>query len=57
MAVFRLFCLNQGGPGLNCLRARSSNVKNLTDNPVNKPGGTPHVKGVGMLVGNLELNP
>ena len=28
MAVFCLFCLN-------CLRARSSNVKNPTDNPVN----------------------
>ena len=21
------------------------------------PGGTPHMKGVGMLVGNFELNP
>ena len=22
-----------------------------------RPGGTPHMKGVGMLVGNFELNP
>ena len=23
----------------------------------NNPGGTPHMKGAGMLVGNFELNP
>ena len=24
---------------------------------LSNPGGTPHMKGVGMLIGNLELNP
>ena len=31
------------------------NACNIT--PKETPGGTPHMKGVGMLVGNFELNP
>ena len=27
------------------------------EHPVTRGGGTPHMKGVGMLVGNFELNP
>ena len=27
------------------------------EKPHMKPGGTPHMKGVGLLVGNFELNP
>ena len=27
------------------------------EKPHMKPGGTPHMKGAGLLVGNFELNP
>ena len=34
----------------------SASVKGKQKSSFN-PGGTPHMKGVGMLVGNFELNP
>ena len=35
----------------------SASVKGKQKSRFNPGGGTPHMKGAGMLVGNFELNP
>ena len=41
---------------VSCLK-QSSEMSDFCLKQGFKPGGTPHIKGVGMLVGNFELNP
>ena len=47
--------MDSAGGKLLGLVLSQENACNIT--PKETPGGTPHMKGVGMLVGNFELNP
>ena len=47
-------------PNMSQPKLMTTTIENLPiklQNLNNNPGGIPHMKGMGMLVGNFELNP